>query len=249
MSEVLVVNDVAMRFGPIRVLEAIDLRLKQGERHALLGPNGAGKSTLFNLISGRFAPTAGTILLDGKRIDGQPPHRLSRMGLARSFQITHIFDGLSVRENIYMAVMSGHGRRWSMLRSGAAWRTIQEETDQLLKAARLDAMCKRTAGTLTYSEQRSLEICMTVATKPSLILLDEPTAGMSHEETSHMIEFISRITSGRTLLMVEHDMGVVFGLADRISVLVNGRILATGTPEEIRANQQVQDAYLGGGAT
>ena len=237
---------VAKNFGPIRVLTDIDLELREGERRALIGPNGAGKSTLFNLVSGRFAPTSGAITLGGKAIHGAAPHRLNRSGLSRSFQITQIFPGLSVRDNVYLAVMSRFGKRWSVLRIGAVWRQIAEETDQILDSAQLRPLAARLAGTLAYSEQRALEICMTVATGPHLILLDEPTSGMSRAETKAMVAFIKRMTEGRTLLMVEHDMDVVFGLADTISVLANGHILATGTPEEIRDDRRVQEAYLGG---
>ena len=245
---VLVIEGVAKRFGPIPVLSDINITLKHGERRALIGPNGAGKSTLFNLVSGRFRPTSGTILLDGKRIDGQPPHLLSRVGLSRSFQITQVFGGLSLYDNVFMAIMSRHSRRWSLVQAGPAWRAIRAETDELIEHAQLTGLSRRLAGTLAYSEQRALEICMTVATGPSVVLLDEPTAGMSRAETAAMVAFIARMTEGRTLMMVEHDMDVVFGLADTISVLANGHILATGTPAEIRDDARVQDAYLGGGA-
>ena len=243
---VLVVRGVAKSFGPIAVLDEINMSLAAGERRAVIGPNGAGKSTLFNLVSGRFAVTKGSILLNNKRIDGTAPHRLNRMGLSRSFQITQIFKGLSLYDNIYLAVMSRHKRRWAISRFGPAWKTIHQETEQLLDLAQLTPLARKQAGTLAYSEQRALEICMTVATGPSIILLDEPTAGMSRSETSNMVAFIDRMTKNCTLMMVEHDMDVVFGLADTISVLANGRILATGTPEAIRNNQQVQDAYLNG---
>jgi len=243
---VLVVDEVGMRFGPISVLEGINLSLGLGERRALIGPNGAGKSTLFNVVSGRFSPTSGSIFLNGRRINGTPPHRLNRMGLSRSFQITQVFGGLSLYDNIYMSVMSRHGRRWSLLRTGPEWRSIRQESEQILERAQLTHLSKRLAGTLAYSEQRALEICMTVATGPSIILLDEPTAGMSRAEAANMVAFIGLMTEGRTLLMVEHDMDVVFNLADTISVLSHGRILATGTPEEIRNDRRVQDAYLGG---
>ena len=245
---VLVIKDVAKSFGLIAVLDEINMTLAAGERRAVIGPNGAGKSTLFNLVSGRFAVSRGSISLNGRRIDGKPPHRLNRMGLSRSFQITQVFKGLSLYENVYLAVMSRHRRRWSIGRFGPVWARVREEADRLLEQAQLMPQRDRIAGTLAYSEQRALEICMTVATGPSIILLDEPTAGMSRSETANMVQFIDRMTKDCTLLMVEHDMDVVFGLADTISVLANGRILATGTPQEIRNNSQVQDAYLSGSA-
>jgi branched-chain amino acid transport system ATP-binding protein len=245
---VLVLENVAKRFGPIEVLAGINLQLNRGEKRALIGPNGAGKSTLFNLISGRFAPSSGVIRLGERRIDGMPAHQLNRMGLSRSFQITQVFGGMSLYENIYMAVMSRYGKRWSFLRTGRVWRDIAEQTRELIAYAQLTSLADRQASTLAYSEQRALEICMTVATGPDLILLDEPTSGMSRAEAANMVAFIGRMTQGRTLLMVEHDMDVVFGLADTISVLSQGQILATGTPAAIRDDTRVQDAYLGGNA-
>jgi len=247
-SDVLVLRSVAKHFGQIRVLENIDLTIARGERHALIGPNGAGKSTLFNLISGRFPLSAGSISLNTREIGGLPPHLLNRAGLGRSFQITHIFNRMSVRDNILLSVMSRHGKRWSFLRRGSAWRTIDEETDGLLEGSNLAHYAERDAGTLPYSDQRALEICMTVATGADVVLLDEPTAGMSREETALTINFIRKLTEGRTLVMVEHDMDVVFGLADRVSVVANGSILATGTPQEIANDARVRKAYLGDAA-
>ena len=244
-SDVLVLRSVAKHFGQIRVLENIDLTIARGERHALIGPNGAGKSTLFNLISGRFPLSAGSISLNAREISGLPPHLLNRAGLGRSFQITHIFNRMSVRDNILLSVMSRHGKRWSFLRRGSVWRTIDEETDGLLEGSNLAHHADRDAGTLPYSDQRALEICMTVATGAEIVLLDEPTAGMSREETALTISFIRKLTEGRTLVMVEHDMDVVFGLADRVSVVANGSILATGTPQEIANDARVRKAYLG----
>jgi branched-chain amino acid transport system ATP-binding protein len=245
-APVLVVKDVSKSFGPISVLQGVSLELGPRERRALIGPNGAGKSTLFNLISGRLAPTSGAILLNGKRIEGKPPHRLNRAGLSRSFQLTHIFDGLSLFDNVYLAVMSRYNERWALLRWGARWREIAHEADALLEQAQLAHLSDREAGTLAYSEQRALEICMTVATGASVILLDEPTSGMSRPEAANMVAFIARMTEGRSLLVVEHDMDVVFELAETISVLAQGKILATGSKDEIRNDQRVQDAYLGG---
>lgn len=247
-ASTLSLSSVQKTFRIVRVLEAIDLDIAKGERHALIGPNGAGKSTLFNLISGAFAPTSGAIRLNGALVGGLVPHKLNRAGLGRSFQITHVFDKLSVRDNIRLAVMGRFGKRWSFLRRGAVWDEIDRETEALIAGANLTRQADTNAGDLAYSEQRAIEICMTVGTGADVILLDEPTAGMSREETSHIISFIRKITDGRTLVMVEHDMDVVFNLADRVSVLVNGRILVTGTPAEIRADARVREAYLGDGA-
>lgn len=246
-STTLRLSAIAKSFGQVHVLEAIDLDIARGERHALIGPNGAGKSTLFNLISGAFAPTSGSITLNGASVAGLVPHRLNRAGLGRSFQITHIFDKLTVRENIRLSVMGKFDKRWSFFRRGRVWEAIDRETEELIAGANLTRQAETNAGELAYSEQRAVEICMTVGTGADVILLDEPTAGMSREETSHIIAFIREMTAGRTLVMVEHDMDVVFTLADRVSVLVNGRILLTATPAEIRADARVREAYLGEG--
>lgn len=245
-KDMLVLDNVSKSFGSIRVLESINLEVAQGERHALIGPNGAGKSTLFNLISGRFAVSGGSIAMNGREISGLPPHALNRAGLGRSFQITHIFDNLTVRENVLLSVMGKYGKRWSFFRRGAVWDAIRAETENLLALGNLSIHADKTAGRLAYSEQRALEICMTVATGADVVLLDEPTAGMSREETTETINFIREMTVGRTLIMVEHDMGVVFNLADRVSVVAFGRILMTGTPEEVQNDPRVREAYLGG---
>lgn len=238
---------VCKQFGPIRVLEGIDLVIPHGERHALIGPNGAGKSTLFNLISGHLPVSSGEIVLATQPITGLSPHQLNRAGLSRSFQITAIFDHLSVRDNVRLAVMSRLGQRWALWRRAAAWREVHAQTELIIEGAHLSNSAELEACTLAYSEQRALEICMTVATGAQVILLDEPTAGMSRDETARIVDFIRHVSQGRTLVMVEHDMDVVFGLADRISVLAGGRIIATGTPDEIRNDARVQEAYLGQG--
>ena len=245
MTAALELTAVKKRFGATEVLKNVDLSIKQGERHALLGPNGAGKSTLFNLISGRDRPTSGSITLFGEEIAGLTPARVNRLGLSRSFQITNVVAGMSVRDNLLLGVMGRHGKRWPFSRRGADWRRIEEDVDEVLERMRLTVDRDRQAGDLTYSQQRSLEIGMTLATDPAVILLDEPTAGMPREDTAYTIELIERATAGKTLLIVEHDMEVVFRLADRISVLVYGSVLSTGTPDQIRADARVQEAYLG----
>lgn len=242
---VLALQGVTKSFGPAQILHGVELPVRRGERHAVIGPNGAGKSTLFNLISGLFPPTAGSILLNGREIAGLAPHQINRLGLSRSFQITNIYHRLSVFENLRLGVMARHGLRFSLFRPISSLRAVNEESDALLERIRLGRRRDHPAGDLTYSEQRALEIGMTLATGPEIILLDEPTAGMSQEETHYVIELIREVTEGKTLLVVEHDMNVVFSLCDRISVLVYGELLATGAPDEIRANRAVQEAYLG----
>lgn len=244
-DEVLVIRDVHKAFGGLVIMRGINLTLKRGERHAILGPNGAGKSTLFNLISGNFPPTSGEILLNGREIQGLPPERINRMGLARSFQITNIFGRMTAFENIRMGVLARHGVRFDLLHRIAKRSDINDEAEAILNQVRLGHRIRTQAADLSYSEQRALEIGMTLATGPDVILLDEPTAGMSREETAYIVELVREVTTGKTLLIVEHDMSVVFSLCNRISVLVYGQILATGAPEEIRANKAVQEAYLG----
>ena len=236
---------VTKSFGPIEVLHALNLDIRAGERHAVIGPNGAGKSTLFNLISGMFPPSSGQIALNGRDIAGLPPHKINRAGLARSFQITNIFHRLSVFENLRIGVLARHGIRFGLFRPISGMRKINDETEAVLARVGLETRGHDLAGDLTYSEQRALEIGMTLTTGADVILLDEPTAGMSREETAKAVELIRSVTEGKTLLMVEHDMSVVFSLCDRVSVLVYGNILATDTPQQISANRDVQEAYLG----
>jgi branched-chain amino acid transport system ATP-binding protein len=232
-------------FGRTVIINGVDLAIAKGERHAIIGPNGAGKSTLFNLISGRFPLTSGQILLQGDDVTGREPQEMNRRGLSRSFQITNIFPRLSVYENVRCAVLWSLGYRYSFWHRVGALGSVRARADQIVEQIGLARRRERLAGVLSYAEQRALEIGITIAGGADVILLDEPTAGMSHSETADAVELIRNVTQGRTLVMVEHDMGVVFGLADRISVLVYGRVLASGTPEEIRANKAVQEAYLG----
>jgi len=238
-------ENVSKHFGSLKVMDGVNLAITSGERHALIGPNGAGKSTLFNMISGMFPPTAGEIRLRGRRISGLPPHEINRLGLSRSFQITNIFHRLSVFENLRIGVMARHGVRYGLIVPVGRMRAVNNEAESILERVRLTQRRDHPAGDLTYSEQRALEIGMTLATGADVILLDEPTAGMSREESQRAVQLIREVTEGKTLLIVEHDMNVVFSLCDRVSVLVYGRILATGTPGEIRNNAEVQEAYLG----
>ena len=232
-------------FGKTAIINGVDLAIHKGERHAVIGPNGAGKSTLFNLISGRFPLTSGTISLNGQVLSGLTPENINRLGLARSFQITNIFPKLSVFENLRCAVLWSLGYRYSFWQRIAGLRDVRERADMLVEKINLGKRRDTLAGVLSYAEQRALEIGVTIGGGADVILLDEPTAGMSNTETADAVALIRSVTEGKTLVMVEHDMSVVFGLADRISVLVYGQVIATGTPQEIRANKQVQEAYLG----
>ena len=245
MQPILTLSGVHKAFGETQIIRGVDLELRDGERHALIGPNGAGKSTVFHLISGHYVPNSGRIHFDGHDIQGASPQHINRLGLARSFQITNIFPKLSVYENLRLAVMRRHGVQHTLWRFINSYPRVREETERLLEQVRLAARRDAIAGELSYSEQRSMEIAMALASDPKVILLDEPMAGMSHEETDYAVELIKNVTQGRSLLIVEHDMDVVFSLCDRISVLVYGQVIATGTPDEIRNNQKVKEAYLG----
>ena len=245
MSYALELKDVRKNFGKTEIIRGVDLAVEAGERVAVIGPNGAGKSTLFNLISGRFGPTSGDILLNGQRIQNKTPYEINRMGLSRSFQITNIFPKLSVFENLRCAVLWSLGYKYTFIKFLSGLKDANERTDQLLDMIHLDKKRDVLAMNLTYAEQRALEIGVTIAGGSDVILLDEPTAGMSKSETSRFIQLIKEVTVGKTLLTVEHDMGVVFGLADKIAVVVYGEVIAVATPELVLAKPKVQEGYLG----
>mgnify|MGYP003551147688 FL=1 len=238
-------KDVHKSFGKTEIIRGASLAVRNGERVAIIGPNGAGKSTLFNLISGRLAPTRGDILVGGKRVNGLAPYQVNRMGLARSFQVSNLFTRLSVFENVRCAVLWSLGYRYSFWKFLADLTDANDRAEQVLEMIKLDRRRDVLAMNLTYAEQRALEIGITIAGGAGVILLDEPTAGMSRSETTRFVQLIREVTEGKTLLTVEHDMGVVFGLADRIAVLVYGEVIAFDTPEAVRANPRVQEAYLG----
>ncbi len=238
-------RDVRKNFGPTEIIRGVTLDIAAGERHCIIGPNGAGKTTCFNLVSGRFPITSGEILLNGQRIDSLPPHKINRLGLSRSFQITSIFQRLSVFENLRCALLWTRGYKYSFWSPLGRQTALNEATETLLEDLNLASRRNIPAGLLSYAEQRALEIGMTIAGGASVILLDEPTAGMSNTETDYAMALIRRVTEGKTLLMVEHDMKVVFDLADVITVLVYGRVIASGPPAEVRASRAVQEAYLG----
>ena len=238
-------RDVRKSFGRTEIIRGADLAVKPGERIAVIGPNGAGKSTLFNLISGRFGSTSGQILLHGKPIDGLTPYEINRLGLARSFQVSNLFTRLSVFENIRCGVLWSMGYKYSFWKFLADLRDANQRTEEVLAMIKLDKRRDVLAMNLTYAEQRALEIGITIAGGASVVLLDEPTAGMSKSETANFVALIREVTVGKTLLTVEHDMGVVFGLADKIAVLVYGEVIAFDEPDAVRANARVQEAYLG----
>lgn len=239
------ISGLRKSFGKTEIIRGVDLSIAPGERHAVIGPNGAGKSTLFNLITGRFPATGGTISLHGQNLAGLAPFQINRMGLSRSFQITNIFPKMTVFENVRCSLLWSMGYRYSFWNMVSRSRALNEGAEEILEQINLTERRDLPAGVLSYAEQRALEIGITIAGGADVIMLDEPTAGMSHSETDYIVDLIRQVTVNKTLIMVEHDMGVVFGLADRISVLVYGEIIASGTPEAVRGNPKVQEAYLG----
>jgi branched-chain amino acid transport system ATP-binding protein len=244
-KKILELKDVYKNFDGLEVLFGINLGIREGERHAIIGPNGAGKSTIFNLITGRYPVSKGKIYFQGEDVTGTAPHKLNRQGLSRSFQITNIFKTMTVFENVRNAILSRNKVRFNLFSRLGRMEAINRQTEEVLKQIGLLERKDIISGLLSYGEQRALEIGLTIATEPKLILLDEPTAGMSSEETREAVKLIGRVTEGKTLVIVEHDMEVVFSLADRITVLYYGEVLASGPPEQIRNDQKVKDAYLG----
>ncbi len=241
-------TDVRKSFGRTEIIRGVSLEIRKGERHAIIGPNGGGKSTLFNLISGKYRVSHGTITLNGEDITNAPSFEINRRGLSRSFQVTNIFPRLNVYENVRCSVLWSLGHKYSFWQGVGNLGDVKDRTEEVLEQIGLTARRHIPAAVLSYAEQRALEIGITIAGGADVILFDEPTAGMSRSETEHAVNLIRTLSKDKTLVIVEHDMGVVFDLADRISVLVYGEILATDAPEAVRANKAVQEAYLGADA-
>lgn len=232
-------------FDKLAVLFDVNLQVGKGERHAIIGPNGAGKTTLFNVITGTYKPSRGAVFFKGEEVTGSKPHRMVRLGMGRSFQITSTFSRLTAFQNIRMGVLSRKGIRFNLFRKVDKMEDVTKETDEILKRINLYGERDMPASALSYGKHRSLEISMALATDPDVVMLDEPTAGMSKDETHNAVELIRRLTEGKTAVIIEHDMDVVFSLADRITVLHLGEVIASGPPDEIRENKAVKDAYLG----
>jgi len=245
LRDILELKGIYKDFEGLQVLFDVNLGIHERERHAIIGPNGAGKSTLFNLITGKYHPSRGRIFLKGEAITGANPFKLNRMGMARSFQITNIFRTMTVFENVRNAILSKNRIRYNIFSTLSKMDEINRQTEKVLHEIGLLERKDNIAGELSYGQQRALEIGLAIATNPEIILLDEPTAGMSSEETREAVKLIQRVTEGKTLIIVEHDMEVVFSIADRVSVLYYGKVLACGLPGEIRNDQRVKDAYLG----
>ena len=242
---ILQTRDLCHDFGGMKVLSQVNLEIRQGERHAIIGPNGAGKTTLFNVITGTYHARSGCVQFKGADVTRTEPFRLSRMGMGRSFQITSIFLRQSAFQNIRLAVLSRRRIRYNLLKPIDSMKEITSEVDEILRTINLNDERNIPASVLSYGKQRSLELGMAIATQPDLLMFDEPTAGMSREETHNAVQLIRRLTEGKTMVIVEHDMEVVFSLADRITVLHHGEVLSTGKPEDIKNDQRVRSAYLG----
>ena len=242
---ILQTQGVYHNFEGLKVLFDVNLKVEAGERHAIIGPNGAGKTTLFNIINGDYVPSKGKVFFKNRDITGFKPYKLSRLGMGRSFQITKTFNQLTAFENVRLGVLSRRGIRFNLFRSVDKMQEVNRETEEILNRIELAPERDYPASSLSYGKHRSLEFSMAMSTDPELVLLDEPTAGMSRELTKHAIKLIRRLTENKTTVIIEHDMDVVFSLADRITVLHLGKILAVGTPDEISNNRAVKDAYLG----
>jgi branched-chain amino acid transport system ATP-binding protein len=242
---VLRIERLSKRFGGLAAVSDVSLDLRGGGVHALIGPNGAGKTTLINLLSGDLAPSGGSVRYEGRDIAGLAPERIARLGIARLYQKTNIFAEFPAFENCRLAAQARLGKPLSVLRPAYTYREINEAAERALALVELDARSKDAALTLSHGEQRQLEIAMTLATAPGVLLLDEPLAGMGSEESRRMVALIARLAADHAILLVEHDMDAVFSVASVLTVMVDGRVLASGPPEAIRRNKAVQDAYLG----
>jgi branched-chain amino acid transport system ATP-binding protein len=241
------IENLRKSFAGFVAIDGVDLSLPEGARHAIIGPNGAGKTTLFNLLTGHLQPNSGEVFYRGEAITGLKPYKIVGRGISRSFQHTNIYPRLSVFENIQAALISHHGMQYRLFKSAEG--LFRDEALELLESVGLGEDIDRIAGTLAYGRQKQLELAVGLSSSPDLLLLDEPTAGMSPQETRHTIELIGQIVESRglSLLFTEHDMNVVFTIADRISVLHFGKIIASGTAEDVRADEEVRRVYLGGG--
>ncbi len=245
MSDIILsAQGVGRSFGKFRALSGITADFQKGRLTSIIGPNGAGKSTFFNLLSGAFEPSEGRIIFEGRDITGTPQHEFARLGITKSFQITTVFPQLSVHENVRIALQALVSR-YQIWKSRNSLPELADKADALLEVVGLTERRNRAAGTMAHGEQRALEIAMALAADPRLLLLDEPTAGMSPEETKSMMDLILKLASQRTVILVEHKMKLVMGISDRLLVLHHGELLAEGTPDEIRRNETVKRVYLG----
>lgn len=245
-SSVIETRGLTKRFGGLTAVDQVDLTVPENEIRAIIGPNGAGKSTLFNMVTGFLDPSEGTVLFNGEDITDLKPHERCQKGMSRSFQINEIFESLTVHENVRIAAQGKHEKRLDPLRDAASLESVNETVDEVLDRIGLADEAKVTARNLSYGDQRKLEIGLVLASDPTLLLFDEPTAGVGAEESHELEALIGEIANDRTVILIEHDIDMIMNIADKISVLYEGSLIAEGTPDEIASNQRVQDAYLGG---
>lgn len=245
MSAVLALRDIHKDFSGVKVIQGVDLEIAEGERHAIIGPNGAGKTTLMNIITGKYAPSRGTVFFHGSDITKSRPYQRARVGIGRCFQIINVFWEMTVFENIRNGVLAQRGNHWSMRHRISRMQDVNEKSEEIVELFGLQSARNQVAAALPYGMQRSLEIALALSGDPKLVILDEPAAGISAEETRSLTDLITRTVTGRTLILIEHDMDVVFAVADRISVLHYGEIISQGPPDEVRADEKVKEVYLG----
>lgn len=244
---VLELSELTKQFGALTAVDEVTLSVESGETRSIIGPNGAGKSTMFNLITGLFKPTAGTVMFNGQDITGKPPFKIARLGIARSFQITDVYEGLTTFENVRVAVQAGDDRGMKLRTRADSLTEVTDRTNEILEEIELAEEADQRVEDLSYGDKRKLEIGLVIANEPKLLLLDEPTAGMGREETASIIQLIQRLNEkwGFTLLLIEHDLEIVMNISDTVSVLQGGRLIANGSPKEIQSNDRVKEAYLG----
>jgi branched-chain amino acid transport system ATP-binding protein len=238
---------VTKAYGALMAVSAVDFKIEPGKIHSIIGPNGAGKTTFFNLLAGVYPPTSGNILFEGRDISSLKLHRRSHLGISRSYQVTSIFPELTVRENVRLAVQSRSKHNLSFFRPAQSLPLLIDKADALLQEMGIYDLAEKTAGTIPYGSQRSLDVAIALATEPKLLLLDEPTSGMSPDDTIKMISLVERISERYTIALIEHHMSVVMSISDTITVLSQGVVIAEGSPEQIQRNEDVKRAYLGGG--
>jgi branched-chain amino acid transport system ATP-binding protein len=240
------VQGLTKRFGSFEAVSDVEASFEEGEIYALIGPNGAGKTTFFNMISGGLQPTEGSVTFAGEDITNEKPHEIARRGLVRSFQITNILEGLTVFENVRLAVQSQNLNNFNMLSKITDHDEVEKETMEVIRRIELEDVAHDTASNLPYGQKRQLEVGLSVGLTPKMLLLDEPTAGMSHSETDAIMDFVEKLAKDYTILFVEHNMDIVMTVADHILVMAQGELVTEGSPEEIRTDEQVREIYLGG---
>jgi branched-chain amino acid transport system ATP-binding protein len=242
---ILKTEKLTKKFGAMAAVSDVDLLVKEGEIHSIIGPNGAGKTTLFNMLAGTFPPTSGRIWFEDHEMTGLKPYEISQIGIARSYQVTNIFPALSIKENVRLSAQSRTGKNFSFFRKASALRDVEEKTLAVLEEVGLTDIMHHKAAEVSYGVQRALEVAIALATSPRLLLLDEPTSGMPHEDSFKIMDLIKKISKGLTIVLIEHRMPVVMSVSDVITVMAQGKVIAEGPPDEVRRHEEVIRAYLG----